>query len=115
MRSDIQPEALSPTMSCPIAPTKRASLASYRAINALILTLARGHYCPKEHRTFGARRVLPKIGGLHAGIVTIATDDHHTLQKMSYIVGAGSFLRTPTERSKRISTSGVHRPRARCN
>jgi hypothetical protein len=47
----------------------------------MILTLARGHYCPKEHQQhLELAAFYPKIAVAYTRIATIATDDHHTLQ-----------------------------------
>jgi peroxiredoxin len=48
----------------------------------MILTLPRGHYCPKEHqqhRELAAH--YPKIAVAYPQVVTIATGDHHALQE----------------------------------
>ena len=55
----------------------------------LILTLARGHYCPKEHHQhLELAAFYPKIAVAYTQIATIATDDHHTLQEFRASVGA---------------------------
>ena len=63
----------------------------------LILTLARGHYCPKEHQQhLELAAFYPKIAVAYTQIVTIATDDHHTLQEFRASVGAQwPFLSDP--------------------
>jgi hypothetical protein len=44
----------------------------------LILTLARGHYCPKEHRQhLELAAFYPKIAVAYTQIATISTDEHH--------------------------------------
>jgi hypothetical protein len=48
----------------------------------MILTLARGHYCPKEHQQhLELAAHYPKINVAYTRIATIATDEHHTLQE----------------------------------
>ena len=55
----------------------------------MILTLARGHYCPKEHQQHLELAALqPKLAVAYTRIVTIATDEHHTLQEFRASVGA---------------------------
>ena len=63
----------------------------------MILTLARGHYCPKEHQQhLELAAFYPKITVAYTRIVTIATDDHHTLQEFRASVGAQwPFLSDP--------------------
>ena len=63
----------------------------------MILTLARGHYCPKEHQQhLELAAFYPKIAVGYAQIATIATDDHHTLQEFRASVGAEwPFLSDP--------------------
>ena len=50
MRSDIVPGGHFPTMNCPIIRVLLRKLSALQGDDPLILTLARGHYCPKEHR-----------------------------------------------------------------
>ncbi len=63
----------------------------------MILTLARGHYCPKEHQQhLELAAFYPKINVAYTQIATIATDEHHTLQEFRNSVGAQwPFLSDP--------------------
>jgi peroxiredoxin len=63
----------------------------------LILTLARGHYCPKEHQQhLDLAAAYPKIAVAYTQIVTISTDERHTLQEFRASVGARwTFLSDP--------------------
>ena len=63
----------------------------------LILTLARGHYCPKEHQQhLELAAFYPKIAVAYTQIATISTDAHHTLQEFRASVGAQwPFLSDP--------------------
>jgi hypothetical protein len=63
----------------------------------MILTLARGHYCPKEHQQhLELASFYPKVAVGYTQIATIATDDHHTLQELRASVGAQwTFLSDP--------------------
>ena len=63
----------------------------------LILTLARGHYCPKEHQQhLELAAFYPKFAVAYTQIATISTDDHHTLQEFRASVGAQwPFLSDP--------------------
>src|SRR4051812_44267557 len=48
----------------------------------MILTLARGHYCPKEHQQhLELAANYPKINVAYTKVVTISTDDHHASQE----------------------------------
>src|SRR5262249_42669326 len=63
----------------------------------LILTLARGHYWPKEHQQhLQLAAFYPQVAVAYTQIVTISTDDHHTLQEFRASVGAQwTFLSDP--------------------
>jgi hypothetical protein len=63
----------------------------------MILTLARGHYCPKEHQQhLELAANYPKINVAYTKIVTITTDPHHTLQEFRNSVGGQwPFLSDP--------------------
>ena len=63
----------------------------------MVLTLARGHYCPKEHQQhLELAAFYPKIAVAYTQIATIATDEHHTLQEFRASVGAQwPFLSDP--------------------
>src|SRR5260221_9356532 len=73
------------------------TLSELQGRDPLILTLARGHYCPKEHQQhLELAAFQPKIAVAYTQIVTISTDDHHTLQEFRASVGAQwTFLSDP--------------------
>jgi peroxiredoxin len=57
-------------------------LSELQGRDPLILTLARGNYCPKEHRQhLDLAEHYAKIAVAYTQMATIATDDHHTLQE----------------------------------
>ena len=91
------PEAFSPTTNCLIHTGTLRKLSELQGDDPLILTLARGHYCPKEHQQhLELAAFYPKIAVAYTQIVTIATDDHHTLQEFRASVGAEwPFLSNP--------------------
>src|SRR5580704_3769518 len=91
------PESFFLTISCPITREHRAGSANSRAMIPLILTLSRGHYCPKEHQQhLDLAAFYPKIAVGYTQIATISTDDHHTLQEFRASVGAQwTFLSDP--------------------
>ena len=63
----------------------------------MVLTLARGHYCPKEHQQhLDLAAAQAKFAVSYTQLVTIATDAHHTLQEFRLSVGAQwTFLSDP--------------------
>jgi len=72
-------------------------LSELQGDDPLILTLSRGHYCPKEHQQhLELAAFYPKIAVAYTQIATIATDDHHTLQEFRASIGAEwTFLSDP--------------------
>jgi peroxiredoxin len=76
------------------APRKLSEL---QGDDPLVLTLARGHYCPKEHRQhLLLAMAYPQFAVAYTQLATIATDDHHTLQEFRASVGAQwPFLSDP--------------------
>ena len=82
MRDDIVPGAIFPNYELPDHTGQMRKLSELQGDHPLILTLARGHYCPKEHQQHLELAALyPKIAVAYTQIATIATDDHHTLQE----------------------------------
>jgi peroxiredoxin len=107
MRSDIVRGGIFPDYELPDHTDEVRKLSELQGDDPLILTLARGHYCPKEHQQhLELAAFYPKIAVAYTQIATIATDDH-TLFRNSVRRSAPSGLsfRTPAERFKRISTS----------
>src|SRR6201986_1643797 len=76
---------------------KPRRLSDLQGADPLILTLARGHYCPKEHQQhLELAAFYPKIAVAYTQIGTITTDPHHTLQEFRASVGAQwPFLSDP--------------------
>ena len=97
MRSDIVPGHLFPDYELPDHTGTPRRLSQLQGDDPLILTLARGHYCPKEHQQhLELAAFYPKIAVAYTRIVTIATDDHHTLQEFRASLGAEwPFLSDP--------------------
>ena len=82
MRSDIVPGGVFPDYQLPDHTNTQRRLSELQGDDPLILTLARGHYCPKEHQQhLELAGFYPKIAVAYTQIATIATDDHHTLQE----------------------------------
>jgi peroxiredoxin len=97
MRSDITPGATLPDYELPDHTSTPRKLSELQGDDPLILTLARGHYCPKEHQQhLELAEFYPKITVGYTQIVTIATDPHHVLQEFRASVGAQwTFLSDP--------------------
>jgi peroxiredoxin len=89
MRSDIVPGAVLPDYQLPDHTNTARKLSELQGDDPLILTLARGHYCPKEHQQHQElAEFYPKIAVAYTQIVTITTDEHHTLQEFRAALGA---------------------------
>ncbi|TCC57633.1 redoxin domain-containing protein [Kribbella pittospori] len=97
MRADITPGSAFPDYELPDHTSVPRKLSELQGDDPMILTLARGHYCPKEHQQHQELAAFyPKIAVGYAQIVTIATDEHHTLQEFRASVGAQwPFLEDP--------------------
>jgi quercetin dioxygenase-like cupin family protein len=97
MRPDIAPGAIFPDYQLPDHTSTPRRLSELQGDDPLILTLARGHYCPKEHQQhLELAAFYPKIAVAYTQVATISTDDHHTLQEFRASVGAQwPFLSDP--------------------
>jgi peroxiredoxin len=97
MRSDIVPGGIFPDYELPDHTGEMRKLSVLQGDDPLILTLARGHFCPKEHmQHLEVAAFYPKIAVAYTQIVTISTDDHHTLQEFRGSLGAQwPFLSDP--------------------
>jgi len=97
MRSDIRPGATLPDYELPDENGALRRLSAIQADDPMILTLARGHYCPKEHQQhLELAANYPKIAVAYTKIATISTDEHHTSQEFRASVGAQwPFLEDP--------------------
>jgi peroxiredoxin len=100
MRSDIVPGAVFPDYALPDHTTAMRALSELQGEDPMILTLARGHYCPKEHQQhLELARHQSKVEVAYTQIVTISTDEHHTSQEFRLSVGAHwPFLSDPERR-----------------
>jgi peroxiredoxin len=97
MRSDIVPGGVFPDYELPDHTRTMRRLSELQGDDPLILTLARGHYCPKEHQQhLQLAAFYPQIGVAYTQIATISTDDHHASQEFRASVGAQwPFLSDP--------------------
>jgi peroxiredoxin len=97
MRSDIVPGSIFPDYQLPDHTNTPRKLSELQGEDPLILTLARGNYCPKEHQQhLELASFYPKIAVAYTQIATISTDSHHSLQEFRASVGAQwTFLSDP--------------------
>ena len=97
MRSDIVPGGIFPDYALPDHTGVVRTLSELQGRDPLILTLARGHYCPKEHQQhLELAAFQSKVAVAYTQIVTIATDERHELQEFRASVGAWwTFLADP--------------------
>src|SRR4026208_1437708 len=97
MRADIVPGGIFPDYELPDHTGKLRKLNELQGDDPLILTLARGHYCPKEHQQhLQLAAFYPQVNVAYTQIATIATDAHHTIQEFRNSVGAQwPFLSDP--------------------
>jgi peroxiredoxin len=97
MRSDITPGATFPDYELPDHESVPRNLSELQGEDPMILTLARGHYCPKEHQQhLELAANYSKINVAYTKVATISTDDHHASQEFRNSVGAPwPFLSDP--------------------
>jgi peroxiredoxin len=97
MRSDIAPGGVFPDYELPDHESVPRRLSELQGDDPLILTLARGNYCPKEHQQHLALAAFyPQIAVAYTRVATISTDDHHTSQELRASTGAQwPFLSDP--------------------
>jgi peroxiredoxin len=97
MRPDIVPGGTFPDYELPDHENVPRKLSELQGEDPLILTLARGHYCPKEHQQHHQLVAFyPQIAVAYTQIVTISTDAHHVSQEFRASIGAQwPFLSDP--------------------
>ena len=89
MRADIVPGGTFPDYELPDHKNVARKLSEIQGDDPLILTLARGHYCPKEHQQHLELAAFhPKVAVAYTQMATISTDTHHTLQEFRNSLGA---------------------------
>src|SRR3954453_10860 len=89
MRADITPGAVFPDYQLTDHTKARRRLSDLQGIDPLILTLARGNFCPKEHQQhLELAAFYPKIAVGYTQIVTISTDNILELNEFRASVGA---------------------------
>jgi peroxiredoxin len=97
MRSDITPGGVFPDYTLPDHTGTDRRLSELQGRDPPILTLARGHYCPKQHQQhLELAAFQSKVAVAYTQIATITTDERHTLQEFRASVGAQwTFLSDP--------------------
>jgi peroxiredoxin len=97
MRADVVAGGVFPDYSLPDQDEVIRSLGEIQGDDPMIVTLARGHYCPKEHlQHLELAAMQAKLAVAYTKIVTITTDVHHTMQEFRASVGAQwPFLSDP--------------------
>jgi peroxiredoxin len=97
MRSDIVPGGVFPDYALPDHTGVVRTLGGLQGSDPMILTLARGQYCPGDHQQhLDLAAFYSKVAVAFTQVVTIATDDHHELQEFRASVGAcWTFLSDP--------------------
>src|SRR4051794_33741316 len=89
MRADMTPRATFPDYELPDHTNTLRRLSELQGEDPLILTLARGHFCPKEHQQhLQLAGFYSQIAVAYTHIATISTDDHHTTLEFRASVGA---------------------------
>src|SRR5512142_162894 len=97
MRSDIAPGGTFPDYELPDHTKTPRRLSELQGEDPLILTLARGLYCPKEHQQhLELAGFYSRIAVAYTQIVTISTDEDHECKELRASVGAQwPFLSDP--------------------
>src|SRR5438552_1234620 len=113
MRSDIVPGATFPDYELPDHTKVPRKLSELQGDDPLILTLARGLYCPKEHQQhLELAANYPKVAVAYTQMATIATDGDHELKEFRASIGAQWTLLAGPQRAGPARGLGGGRPRA---
>jgi peroxiredoxin len=76
MRADIAPGGLFPDYELTDHTTTRRRLSELQGNDPMVLVIARGHFCPKDHQQHVELAAFyPKISVAYTQVVTISTDD----------------------------------------
>jgi peroxiredoxin len=97
VRPDIVPGSAFPDFELPDHEKVNRRLSEIQGEDPMILTLARGNYCPKEHRQhLELAAHYPEIAVAYTAIATISTDADHQSKEFRASVGAQwPFLSDP--------------------
>jgi peroxiredoxin len=109
MRYNLKPGCVFPDYQLPDHVGVPRKLSELQGTDPLILTLARGHYCPKEHQQhLDLAAFYPKIAVAYTQVATISTDDHHTLQEFRASVGAQwTLLSDPDRKVQKVGSENT--------
>src|SRR5689334_24529248 len=89
MRPDIVPGGTFPDYELPDHESVTRKLSEIQADDPMILTLARGLYCPKEHQQHRQLALFfSQIAVAYTAIATIVSATHHETQELRLAVGA---------------------------
>lgn len=89
MRADIVPGARFPDYELTDHARKRRSLSELQGNDPMVVVLARGHFCPKDHQQhLELVENYPKINVAYTRIVTISTDNLPQTNEFRDSVGA---------------------------
>lgn len=97
MREDIKPGSILSDYELKNHEGKLKKLSDLQGNNPMILTLSRGHFCPKEHQ-FHRKLVkfYPELEVSYVELVTITTDEKMELKEFKKSLGAQwTFLSDP--------------------
>jgi peroxiredoxin len=97
MRDDMVPGAAFPDYELSDHTGQRRRLSELQGRDPMILILARGHFCPKDHQQhLELAAFYPRIAVSYTKIVTISTDPIYELNEFRSSVGAQwTFLSDP--------------------
>lgn len=97
MRSDITPGGVFPDYALPDHTGSERTLSGLQGRDPLVLVLARGHFCPEDHQQhLELAGFQPKLAVACTQVVTITTDERHTVRAFRASVGARwTFLSDP--------------------
>ena len=99
MRADIVPGAVFPDYELPDQRNRRRLLSDLQGDDPLILTLLRGHFCPKDrHQLHDLVEFCKKLDVGYARLVTITTDTLLEINELRGGVGAHWTFLHDTER-----------------
>jgi peroxiredoxin len=89
MRADITPGGIFPDFELVDHAVTRRRLSELQGQDPMVVVLARGHYCPKDHQQHVELAAFyPKIAVAYTQIVTISTDDILRTREFRASVGA---------------------------
>jgi peroxiredoxin len=97
MRADIAPGGLFPDYELTDHTKTRRRLSDLQGNDPMVLVIARGHFCPKDHQQHVELAAFyPKISVAYTQVVTISTDDIIETRNFRASVGAQwTFLSDP--------------------